>query len=621
MLLFARYLVLPYLLFLAVVYKSTILSFFITLSLPIYVIWAIVKNYKYVKDKKGLFFLPLIQFTSDLAIILGTFGGFIKYVSVNSLFNVIRKNKTVSIIIGIYILTMLSVLNWGIPNPNHPFSYHMDEWHQLQAVRAVFKYGTPNVEGAANGTMFHFFLSGVYLLPFIMLDIVNPFAIKSAIGALLVQERLFQIMRLNTLLFGIASIILIAKIAKNYFKINPFIAAFIFTVTPIWLILSNYFKYDIALIFWILLSMLFTLRFCQKPTLGNLIMASVLSAFALSSKISALPIVLVLVFSFMLFTPKAHKSYKNLFIALLVFSFTFALFGIPDLVFGKGNLFGYFYSNVFTVPKLSSNYIYGNWLYLFFYSFILEFGHTLSILFGLSLIFWLINFIRAIKNKTLSHKKYELFIFIAFVIYLISLLPLKIYATGNRALVLLPFMAIMTGSFLQVFLKRRKKVSILILALLFILQSFESFSWVYMKWAKSPQEEASIWIAKHTTQGTTIGIENIPIYQSLPDIIVKEFYFKEYNQDKNNLFKYEVIDSKTKNLPSVIVVSNGNGSLHYERNSSKKNLVVRIQKENYKRAAVFMPDFTFFRFFGTEQGFYFLPLVASPLSIEVYRKI
>ena len=40
--------------------------------------WAIWKNYKYVKDQKAFFYLPLLQITSDIAVILGTSYGLLK---------------------------------------------------------------------------------------------------------------------------------------------------------------------------------------------------------------------------------------------------------------------------------------------------------------------------------------------------------------------------------------------------------------------------------------------------------------------------------------------------------------------------------------------------------------
>lgn len=46
--------------------------------LVIYIIWAVWKNYKYIKEKSAILYLPVIQFTADFAILFGTTFGFIK---------------------------------------------------------------------------------------------------------------------------------------------------------------------------------------------------------------------------------------------------------------------------------------------------------------------------------------------------------------------------------------------------------------------------------------------------------------------------------------------------------------------------------------------------------------
>lgn len=43
-----------------------------------YVVWAIRKNYRYVKDRKAFFYLPLLQLTSDIAVLFGTTIGFLR---------------------------------------------------------------------------------------------------------------------------------------------------------------------------------------------------------------------------------------------------------------------------------------------------------------------------------------------------------------------------------------------------------------------------------------------------------------------------------------------------------------------------------------------------------------
>lgn len=44
----------------------------------LYLLWAVSKNYKYVKDSKALIYLPLLQITSDIAVQLGMTVGYVK---------------------------------------------------------------------------------------------------------------------------------------------------------------------------------------------------------------------------------------------------------------------------------------------------------------------------------------------------------------------------------------------------------------------------------------------------------------------------------------------------------------------------------------------------------------
>ncbi len=623
LLIFARYLLFIYFLFLAYVYKSTSLILFVLFLSVMYVLWSIKKNYGYVDNVRAYFYLPLIQFTSDSAVLLGSIVGLFTQLQSFNIYSFLKRHKLEVGLISFYVCIVLSQIQWGIPNETHPFLYHMDEWHQLQAVRGVFKYGTPNMEGAANGTMFHFFVSGVLLAPFVLLKFVNPFAIKSSVESLDLQQNLFLALRLNTLFFGILSTILVGIIARGYFKINSFIAVFLFTITPAWLVLSGYFKYDIALIFWILLSLFFILRYAKDQTPSNFILASFTCALCLSVKISALPIYGVLFISYLIFTKEKLKDMKTLVIGSLIFLFTFLLLGIPDIIFGKGNLYEYFYSNVFVVPGNSENFVLDKpyWQYALFSIFPMDFGHVFSLLFAASLLYWIYTLFKAFKEKKIRDYKQHLFLFLSFALFAISLIPLKIYFGGNRALVLLPFMAFMSGYFLkQIYQKNKRSLLLVFLSILMLVQIFESISWVYIKWQSSPQEKSSKWVEKNIPHGQVIGLENIPIYQQIPNNLLKEFYNKQYNLPIENRYNYEIVDSKSPSLPKTIVITNGQASLHFEKESSKKDLLARLEKEHYKKSAEFNPDFTLFHIFGTERDFFFAPLVAVPLSIEIYEK-
>src|SRR3990167_1731091 len=144
-----------------------------------------------------------------------------------------KNNIFLIILIALYGVVMFSVISWGVPTGTRPFTYNMDEWHQLEAVRALFTRGTPNIPGAAHGSIFQFLLSGIYLIPFTVLGLVNPFAIHSSIDNPAMQERLFIVMRSNTLLFGVLSLVVLAVIAKKYLNSSSILTALLFVGAPI----------------------------------------------------------------------------------------------------------------------------------------------------------------------------------------------------------------------------------------------------------------------------------------------------------------------------------------------------------------------------------------------------
>ena len=77
-LVFLRYLVGIVLLFLYLISENQTIILLIIFFLIFYVILSILKNYKYVKDIKAFLYLPLLQFTADFAVLLGTTIGFLK---------------------------------------------------------------------------------------------------------------------------------------------------------------------------------------------------------------------------------------------------------------------------------------------------------------------------------------------------------------------------------------------------------------------------------------------------------------------------------------------------------------------------------------------------------------
>lgn len=495
----------------------------------------------------------------------------------------------------------------------------MDEWHQLQAVRGVFKHGSPNIEGAAHGPLFQFFLTGLFLVPFMAFKVVNPFLISSSITELMIQHRLFEVLRINTLLFGTFSIIVFYKIARSLSS-NPYVSTITFVATPVFMMLSTYFKYDIALLFWLLLSIYFLLRYAESQKRKTFFMAAIASGLALATKISALPLFPVYITAFILFTRNPKKQLKTLFIGLVFFIGIFFIFGIPDIFYQPGGYIEYFYSNLVSVPSTANDFITGlpTVVYVPFVLYPVLFGHPFFFLYLLSTLYvYIITFKKPVKNKKLF------FILSCLFFFAISLVPLKIYATGNRILVLLPFLALCTGIFFDYILKRKVRTKKVLLFSFFIgilaLQCFEIFGWAYVKWQDDPRKNASSWMIAHIPKGSTVGLENVPIYQLVPDIVLYEFYKLQYNKNLKTRYNYKIIDRESKDLPQTVILTNTSFESLFLKESVKKLFIGRLKKEGYKEVAHFDPAWKFYKIYGNEREFILASIIAV-FPITIYQK-
>ena len=75
---FVRYILGLALLIIAFFIKSALILASLLVILILYIAWAVQKNYNYVKNRKVIYFLPLLQFTADFAVISGTVFGLLK---------------------------------------------------------------------------------------------------------------------------------------------------------------------------------------------------------------------------------------------------------------------------------------------------------------------------------------------------------------------------------------------------------------------------------------------------------------------------------------------------------------------------------------------------------------
>ena len=630
---FLRYILGIYLIFLAAIMRSAFLNVFILLLMLLYISWVIRKNYKYVNNKLAFLYLPLLQFTSDAAVIAGTSIGLFQKISFKTLYRLTLNNKGVILVILVYIFILLSVISYGIPGSTHPFDYFMDEWHQSQSVRDLFRLGTPNIAGAANGSIFQFFLTGLYLTPFYVLHIIDPFAIKSSVTNLSTQTTLFEVLRLNTLLFGVLSTAVVAYIAKKYFKISPFATAFLFVFNPLWITLSNYFKYDIALEFWLLLAFLFMLRYADKQKTSDFIVAGIFSSLALSTKLEPFNLLVVYVAIFVIFTSEIRKKIKFLFWGMFIYGFIFLAFGIPDIILGKGSLREYLYSNLISTPDtVSGNLNLGMSYWQYFveklypatFGRVFYFGFLILVLSGA---FWTLRLLISKKKdfKTVFFEnKYIVVLCLSLISYALILVLLRTGALANRLIPLLPQMAsimvlVTNRIYRRIRIKSIKITFLVFVGILLFIQFTETIAWNTLK-SNNPRTVSSNWIVQNIKPGTVIGIENIPIYQNLPDVVLKEFYLRDYGKEVNNNYKYEVINGRKTVFPKVVIISDAFIESNYLLTSDKKLILEKLKIQKYKTINTFSLRSPLFSLFNSEREYYISSLIQAPETISIYER-
>ncbi|KKU28541.1 MAG: hypothetical protein UX80_C0001G0019 [Candidatus Amesbacteria bacterium GW2011_GWA2_47_11b] len=443
-------------------------------------------------------------------------------------------------VIVVYAILVVAQIHWGIPGPDHPFTYQMDEWHSLQSIRFLFKYGSVNIIGAAHGTLLYFALAGAWLIPFWIGGYINPLAIKSIVDNLPMQYRLFEALRLNTLAWGILALVMMYKLTRDWRAVS------LFTITPIWLTLSGLFKYDIAVV----AAILTTLYFCQSKSWR---LAGVITGLAMGIKIALLPLVGVYALSLWM-------NKRNLLMGLVIMAATFLITGIPDVFWRWEGYLDVLKVNLVTNSQPAGIYLVGQ-------QFGYIFGYALYGLFGVAIIRWL-------------KRPRGILIMAGLVMFAISLVPLGLGAGGNRALVLLPFMVLIIALF---------KWPKWLLAIGLTAQIWQSTNILAIKFAPDVRRVASEWMLANLPRDTVVGVENIPIYQYLPDVVM------------NGTYKYQVIDGK---LPKIVIVTN-----------EHQELLQRLTREGYTEQAIFRPQM-----WKSVLDFKLANLIPTPTAIGIYTR-
>jgi hypothetical protein len=530
-------------------------------------------------------------------------------------------NVTFVIILILYTIEVLSVLQWGIPGIRIPVAYDLDESATLLSVYDIMHHFTNNMPGSAFGPMFFYLQTGIFLAPFYFLHIIDIKAFTHALiytpAALVEMHRIFIVLRLGSLFINICTLILIYKICKYELKINSLLAVILFITIPVWMIWSVIYRYDVGVVFWIICTLYTLLRYMKNPTRKLYWLNGLIIGFALSTKPTAFPLVPLYIIAYFLFSRRFLKQLSTLCIGLFIICLTFCIVGIPDVLLLGANWGDYVHANI-----TSDTYVYGIpwYIYLLFLHYPLVLGYGLYILFLVTCIYFILQARNIVQNYKQDKNKVFIFLISGFLLFAVSLALLKSHAVGAKLFVILPFLVLLSTYAASDILKKYHAYKFLIyifLACIICIQGVQAYAWYSFIHHIDIRATSSDWISQHIKKSTTFGIEGIPVYQGIPNVLLLD-YQRQLKGEKG-IYKYSTVynNSPESMLPQYVVISNAGVTQQYVVTSPKKDLINNLNKYGWHIIASFQPDSSLLRYFGSERDIFFSGAAAS---VDIYYK-
>lgn len=545
---------------------------------------------------------------------------FFRRVKTTTLFvNFIRENRSSLIAVLIYVILVVPTLSWGSPNVFHPLSYNMDEWTIVQGIRFLYGTGSNNQIGGCLGFLFYFFQAGIYLLPFVAFHIFNPFAIRSTIAHLSDQHTLFLLLRLNTVFYGIGAILLLGKIAKKHVNSSSLFVGLLIVSTPLFLVLSGYFVYEVTALFFILLSLHLMLSMIEIKSFDHVIITMLVVILTISTRVTTIPLLFLYVVAYIIWHTRTKNAFRNFLLSILIGFFFFLIFAIPDEILGKANtrLFiqDYLIANGVKAPQNASYFVNGipTFIYLFLHDFPINYGYFLISIFVLSFTCEIIYLIQHIRQKQRIHISKEAFLLFSFFIFWIYTWPLKLTAGGRRSIIFFPFFVLFSALWFHRIMKNKKKLVKIPLIILMVfgmaLQLLQSFAMISLKLFPDTKSVSSQWMISHIPKHSDIGVEGVLAYQGFPDILLTD-EFKQVPPQQMH-FNYIFMNVGAQKYPQYILITNIKDVIH-----TNDNLIKIVEKSYYKKIAEFTPYNSFYSFFYDHQYSTIIPTS----TVDIFMK-
>ena len=223
-----------------------------------------------------------------------------------------RKRFFLTVILLVALALRLYGIGWGLPNQWHPYSYHPDEARLFSYMANMHPgKGDFNPDDFAYPT-FHVLLVGAFLfvlskLGFITLvpSLAYYASHPQAFAAI------FLAARLVTVAMAVASVYVVYLIGQNLYNMRVGLwASFLFAIAPVNVVDAHYFTLDIPMMFWMLLTLLFSIYIYRYRDGMWYIAAGIALGLATSTKYPGASAVIFILAGHALAVAKAGERWK-----------------------------------------------------------------------------------------------------------------------------------------------------------------------------------------------------------------------------------------------------------------------------------------------------------------------
>ena len=257
------------------------------------------------------------------------------------------------------------------------FEYGADERLFVEHALQILKTGDWNPHLFIYGSFPFYLTAFIYLIYLGVQSLFNPENFAGLLQQASFSSGNFTFLylgRLSSVAFGLGTIWISYRIAKKIWnRETGYLAALLLALNPFHIFMSQYFRVDAPLLFWILAAFYFSLRVFQDGKTADYLLAGFFSGLAISTKY-AFPVFLPLLAAHIL-KPRAHgslrqvlldwKIYLSSYVMVLTFLVTspYAFLDFPTFIGHIGSLMSFYEQNTIFFRLNPANIFYQRYIY------------------------------------------------------------------------------------------------------------------------------------------------------------------------------------------------------------------------------------------------------------------